>query len=330
MAERSTVNQGVYLAVETTPGDGTTPDTKVKSFDIEPGVKVDMQKFRPTGQKVHSVIIPGKEWVEWSLKGLAEYSELHYLFAGILGANQMVQPTNLVGTAESWKWNMNASDLDTVKTYSFIKGDSVIAESFNYGLLTELSLNLARTGLEIEGMGIAHELEAGASLPHPFTTPEESVMLPTDVSVYVTDTYASIAASKLTRVLSCNEKIGDRFNPVWVLDASEPSFVAHVETAPTFTYELMVEANSDGMDFLDTMRIGDTLFIRTEAISAELEANPGTPFSYRSDAATKISDVDKFSDEDGVYAIKYTLEAVYDEGEDLVVEKTLVNKATGF
>jgi hypothetical protein len=330
MAERASVTQGVYLAVETTPGDGTTPNRIVNSFSIEPGVKVDMQKFRPTGQKVNSIIVPGKEWVEASVKGLAEYSELHFLLSAMFGKNQVTQPSVVAGTAEKWMWLLNARDLDVVKTFSFVQGDSNFAESFNYGLMTELGLNMSRTGIEIEGTMIAHELETGATLPHPVTAVDEAPLLPTDVSVYLSDTYASIGSSKLTRALMCNEKIGDRHNPVWVLDAAEPSFVTHVETAPSITWELTVEANDDGMDLLDSMRVGDTLFLRTDAVSGALEANPGTPYSYRSDAATKIADVDKFSDEDGVYAIKYTLEAVYDSFTDLTVEKQLVNKSSGY
>jgi hypothetical protein len=328
MAERATVTQGVYLAVESSPGDGTTPNRQLTSFTIEPGVQVEMQKFRPTGQKLESIIVPGKEWVESSITGLAEYNELHYLLSGIYGANRTPQPS--VATAHQWSHILQARQPDEVVTFSFVQGDDNIAHSFDYGLITELGLNMSRDGIQIEGTMIAHELEVGATVPHAPTSPAEVPILPTEVSIYLSDTYGSLGSSKLTRALMCNQKIGNRHNPVWVLDASENSFVAHVETAPDFTYELTVEANDDGMDLLANMRAGDTLYCRQQAVSGVDVPSTATPFSYTCDAATKISAVDKFSDEDGVYAIKYTLSAVYDPVADLAVETELINAQSGY
>jgi hypothetical protein len=43
-----------------------------------------------------------------------------------------------------------------------------------------------------------------------------------------------------------------------------------------------------------------------------------------------VSAVNKFEDKDGVYAIQYTLDVVYDSENDLSLEMELVNGATGF
>ena len=330
MTERASVTQGVYLAVETSPGDGTTPNRILNSFSIEPGVQVEMQRFRPTGQKLESIIVPGKEWVEASVTGLAEYSELHYLLSGIYAKNQITQPSVVDTSARKWEYVLSPRQPDEIKTYSFVQGDDVIAHSFNYGLLTELELQMSRDGIQIAGAMIAHELETGATVPHAPTSATETPLLPKEVSVYLTDTFASLAASKLTRALMCNFKIGNRHNPVWVLDAANGSFVAHVELAPEVTWELTLEANDDAMSFLASMREGDTLYIRQEAISPLLAGAATEPFSYKCDAAVKIDAIDKFSDSDGVYAIKYTLKAVYDTSQSLAVETTLVNKQPGF
>lgn len=316
------------MAVESSPGDNTTPDTILNSFSIEPGVQVDMQRYRPTGTKLDTIIVPGKEWTEASLSGMAQYSELHFLLSGIYGANATPQPS--AAAAHEWKYILSARQPDEVITFSWVQGDDNIAHAFGYGLLTELGLNMSRDGIMIDGTMIGHELETGATLPHAPDSFAEVPILPTDISVYLTDTLASLSSSKLTRALQCNLKIGNRHNPVWVLDAAEKSYVAHVETAPDFTYELMLEANDDAMDLLDSMRIGDTLFCRQEAVSEVDVPSTATPFKYTCDAAVKIDAVDKFSDEDGVYAIKYTLKAVYDSVEDMSVETSLINTAAGF
>ena len=44
----------------------------------------------------------------------------------------------------------------------------------------------------------------------------------------------------------------------------------------------------------------------------------------------KVAEVNKFEDKDGVYAIQYNLACVYDSVNDLSLEMTLKNGATGF
>ncbi len=329
MTDRASVTQALYLAAESAPGDGTQPDTIVNSFDITPGAHIDFQRHRPTGQKLESIIVPGKEWTEFDLTGLAMYSELHYLLACMFGPNQVSQPSG-GGAAKTWKFILSARQPDEVLTLSWVSGDENIHEAFSYGLLTELNLNMSRDGIEIAGAGIGRELTADNSIPHAPSSLEEVPVIPKEISVYLDTAYGSLGSNKLERALMLNQRIGNRHNPVWVLDADNPSFVAHVELAPEFTYELTVEADTDGMGILDSARQGDTLYLRTTAESPVDIPTTGTPYSYQCDAAVKVAEVNKFEDKDGVYAIQYNLAAVYDSENDLSVEMELVNSAGGF
>jgi hypothetical protein len=121
--------------------------------------------------------------------------------------------------------------------------------------------------------------------------------------------------------------MGDRFNPVWVLNSANTSFVAHVEQEPTAQVTLMVEADAAGMGLLSTMRAGSTQFLRIKATSANT-AGVGNPYSLTLDQAVKVSDVGDFSDEDGVYAIEYTFDVVYDATWAKALQVELVNKQT--
>ena len=289
-----------------------------------------MQRFRPQGRKLESIIVPGKEWTEFSLNGLAEYSELHYLLAGIYGPNQVTQPTTVDTSGKRWEWILSRSAVDEVQTYGAVKGDENHAEAYSYILMTELSLELSREGIKVDGSAIGHEADFSGALPHPVTGITEYPLLPKEVNVHLTDTYASIVADKLLRALMVKHTVGDRHNPVWVLDRDEPSFVNHVELAPKLEYEITLEADDQGKTVIDSMRGGDTLYLRIDALSPEL-AGAATEFHrYRNDAAVKVADVDKFEDQDGVYAIKYTFAGVYDPVEDLSNETTLVNKQATF
>lgn len=338
MTDRASVTQALYLAVESVPGDGTAPDTIVNSFDITPGDHLDMQTHRPTGQKLDSIIVPGKEWTEFDISGLAMYSELHYLLASIFGPNQVTQPSvSGAGSASvaTWKFILSARQPDEVVTLCWVQGDENFSHGFTYGLTTELDLNMSRDGIEIAGSGIGRELildsDAGAlSIPHAPTSLPEIPVIPKEISVFLDDTHADLGSSKLSRALMLNQKIGNRHNPIWVLDAANPSYVGHVELAPDFTYELTVEANDEGMGVLTHARKGDTLYLRTLATSPTNIGTSATPYSYQCDAAVKVSDVAKFEDSDGVYAIQYTLTTVYDSVNDLSAEVTLKNGATGF
>jgi hypothetical protein len=329
MTDRASVTQALYLAAETSPGDGTQPDTIVNSFSLTPGAHIDFQKHTPTGQKLGSIVVPGKEWTEFDVTGLAMYSELHYLLACMFGPNQVSQP-GVAGAVATWKFILSARQPDEVLTLSWVSGDENIHEAFNYAFLTDLALNMSRDGIEITGAGIGRELTALNTIPHAPSSLPEAPIIPKEISVYLDDTYGAIGSTKLTRALMLNQVISNRQGPIWVLDAAEPSYVGTVELAPAVTYDLTVEANTDGMGILDHAREGDTLYMKTTATSPTDVPTSATAYSYEAKSACKVSAVNKFEDKDGVYAIQYTLDVVYDSENDLSLEMELVNGATGF
>lgn len=323
MTERASVTQGVQLGVEASPGDGHAADLVVNSFTIEPGIKVDMQKFRPTGQKVESIIVPGKEWVQCKLTGLGSYTEMQYLLAGVLGPNASPQP-GPDGAAELWKFKLNAREPDDVQTYSFEQGDTDRAHKFAYGLMQELDLTFSRDSVEVGGQLVAQQLQDDITLTaDPVTLPEVPI-LAKEVDVYLDATHAGLGSTKLQRAFKATFKLGNKANPVWTLNSAEDSFASHVETAPAVTLALLMEADDEGMAQLPTMRAGDTVFVRVKATSS-VEADTGKPYQLTLDLSGKIADVSEFSDEDGVYAIEWTLGAVYDAASGLALEATLRN-----
>jgi hypothetical protein len=327
MTERASVTQGVQLGVEATPGDGAAAELVVNSFTVEPGIKVDMQKFRPTGQKVDSIIVPGKEWVQCKLTGLGSYTEMQYLLAGVLGSATAATPAftpDADGAAELWKFKLNAREPDEVQTYSFEQGDSDRAHKFAYGLLQELDLTFSRDSVEVGGQLVAQQLQDDVTLTANPTTVPEVPILAKEVDVYLDATHAGLGSTKLQRAFKATFKLGSKVNPVWTLNSAEDSFASHVETAPAVTLALLMEANDEGMAQLPTMRAGDTVFVRVKATSP-VDAAVGKPYQFTLDLSGKIADVSEFSDEDGVYAIEWTLGAVYDAASGLALEATLRN-----
>ena len=327
MPERSALTQGVQVGVEVTPGTSVAANKLLNSVGIEPSVSVDMNRFRPMGQKFASIIVPGKEWVEADLTGVGTYSELMYMFASCLTTATPVQQA--ATTAYKTTFTPAARAEDTVKTLTVEAGGSVRAHKFTYGLVTELELTFNREGIEVGGSMIGQRLQDSITLTATPTAIEEKPILPIEIDVFLDSTSAGLGTTKLLRVLEATWTVGDRFNPVWVLNSANNSFVAHVEQEPSAQLTLLMEADTEGMAQLTQMRGGLTRFVRVKGTSADM-AGTAIPYSLTLDQAVKVSDVGDFSDEDGVYGIEWTFDMVYDSTWTKALEVAIINKQSTF
>lgn len=153
-------------------------------------------------------------------------------------------------------------------------------------------------------------------------------VLPTEIDIYLTDAYSELAtAEPLSRVLSVEWNISDRYGPLFPLRSSYGvGFASTVEIEPTLEAKIVMEADEEGMALLNIARKGDTKFMRIEAVGEAIE----DPYFYlfRTDLALKVSEVGDFSDEDGVYAIEWTLTGVKDPVWGKAIEVTVVNNVS--
>lgn len=326
MPERSALTQGVQVGVEATPGTNVAANKKFISIGIEPAVQMDPMRFRPMGSKFNTVVTPGKEWVEAELSGVGSYSEIMYLLSSVAVAPGA--PVTVDTSGRRWTFSSASAAEDTVKTLTVEQGGVVRAHKFNYGLVTELELTINRDGIEIGGAMIGQRLSDNATLTPAPTTLPEAPMLPTDFDVYLDTTSAGLGTTKLLRVLEATITYGDRFNPVWVLNSANPSFVAHVEAEPNAQITLMMEADTEGMAQLTQMRAGSSKFIRIKGTSPLLAGAATEKYSFAWDACIKVAEVGDFSDEDGVYAIEWTFDMVHDGTWGKAFSVDVVNKET--
>lgn len=327
MAERSSLSQGVQLGLESTPGTSVPADNKFISIGIEPAIKLEPYRFRPMGQKYASMVVPGKEWVEAKISGVLSYSEIVWFLASLL--EDPGTPATTDTSARTWNFSPAASAEDVVKTYTVEQGGSVRAHKFTNGIVNELEITINRDSCEVSGAMLGKALVDGITMTAAPTTPPEVPVVPTEFDVYLDSTSAGLGSTKLTRVLEATITVGDRFGPVWVLNSAEDSFVAVVEQEPTAEIKLLLEADSSGMAQLTQARAGSTKFLRIEAISDQLAGAATQKYEFTWDAAIKVKDVGDFSDEDGVYAIEWTFEQVYDGAWGKVMDVTVINKETG-
>lgn len=326
MPERASIAQGVQIGVESTPGTNVAANKQLQSIGISAAVQMEPQRFRPMGSKFATIIVPGKEWVEAEIEGVGSYSELLHLFASCLVSPGA--PATLDTTARKWTFSPANSVEDTVKTLTVEQGGAVRAHKFNYGLVTDLEITMNRDEVSVGGTMIGQRLSDGITMTAGPTALPQVPIIPNEIDVWLDTTSAGLGATKLVRVLETVISIGSRFNPVWVLNTANTSFVSHVEVEPAAEITIMLEADAEGMAFLTQMRAGSTKFMRIKGTSPTLAGAATEVYSMTWDAAVKVKEFGEFSDEDGVYAVEMTLEQVYDSTWGKAFTVDLVNKET--
>lgn len=309
--ERATVTQQYQIGVESTPGTAV-PANKVLptvTFDYKPKAEVDL--IRPNGWKFPSATFLNKEWAEGKVEGKPCYNALAYLLAGVLKKVAAQQP-DATGAPSVYQWTMQPelSAEDTVATFTVERGSSVRADRMSYGIIPEFSLSLDRSKAELGGSVIGGAFEDGITLTADPSEVPVAPLLPGHVDVFLDESFANLGNTKLTRLLSAEFAISNRFGPLWVLDTDQTSWAAKVEKAPTVTMKLKMEADAVGMSPLAKLRAGDTVFLRLQATGPEIEG--GLHYGLQIDMPAKVSEEPSdFSDQDGVYAIEWTFHAVY-------------------
>lgn len=322
MTERSTVSQVVQIGVETTPGTSVAASKRLQSLSIEPSINATVNRFRPQGSKYETVAAIGKELVGAQLSGTGTYDEIIYPLSSVLTTGVH---TTLAGDGEQWVFTPAVFSEDTPKTFTVEYGSDVRAHKFTYGMVTEFGIDISRDSVGLSGALMGRRITDGITLTAAPTTFPLVPMLPNSFDVFVDDTFAGIGSTKLGRALTCNWRIGNRSNPVWVIDSAQSSFVAHVETVPTLECSMMLEADTAGMAYLDDLRSGGTIFTRILSTGPAIPDAASDVYSFQIDMPSKIVNTGGFSDQDGVYAIEWTLTGTPDEDLGSALEVTVVN-----
>lgn len=325
MPERSTIAQVVQIGVESTPGTGVPANKQFLSTGVSPAIKVDMQRFRPMGQKFPTVLTPGKEWVEAKIEGSGSYTELTYLLASIL--TDPGAPTTVDVSARKYTYNPLATSEDSPKTYTIEQGSANRAGKFSNAIINELEIDFERAGgIDVKGSILGQRYQDGITMTATPTAITQQPILPTDIDIYIDPTSGALGTTKMTRALKCSWKISNRWGMLWPLNSAIPSFAATVETEPQSEIKLMVEADTQGMANLAFLRAGGTQFMRISATSPVLAGSTTQKYSVILDQAVKVSDVAEFADQDGIYAIEWTFEMTYDGGWAKYLTASVVNQ----
>jgi hypothetical protein len=310
MPELATVASSIQIGPEVTPGTGVAASKLLSYLSLDPGIEIGFNRYRPMGQKVAGTIVPGMDSTTWAVSGQGSYSELIYPFCSAI---QNVTPTTVDTTARLWTFTPAARTEDTVKTYTVEVGGATRAQKAAYVLFTGVELTFNRSaGVTLGGAAIGQNIQDNITMTASPTGVEDVPILPTHLDAYVDNTSAGIGTTKLTRDFNAVVRITDRFNPVWPMNSTLPSYGSHVEKELTAQVEITVEADTQGMGFLADARAGSTRFIRLAAVSTALAGSTTAKYQLVIDVAGKVSAINAFGDNDGVKVLTYTFDMVYD------------------
>lgn len=316
MAERSSISQSVQIGVETVPGTAVAAGKRLQSIGVKLGPKVDSKPNLPIGQKYPSLVVVGKEWSEADLEGTnPSYTELPYVFASLMSAPTITQVMDGVTPTSGYKYVFDSATFgdDAPKTYTIEQGSSVRAHRVANAIITAFNLDWSRDEVKVGGSVLASSLQDGVTLTATPTSLPQVPVRPSTLSVYLDPTSAALGTTKLTRALKGSIKISDRFGPLWVVDAANPSFVNTVEIEPKVEFSLMQMADAAAMANLVTMRAGGTQFMRLEGAGPTIYTGAITvKHKFTLDLAGQIGDIEPFEDADGVYAITWKFSVVND------------------
>lgn len=324
MAERATIGQTQQIGLETTEGTSVAANKQLQSLSFALSPQIETQRFKPMGAKFDSLVIPGKDYSQADISGLAVYDELQYLLCSAL---VKVTPTVSGTTGQLWTFEPSNTTEDTVATYTVEQGSSVRAQKATGVLVTDFNIVFNRDSIEVGGTALGQFFTDGITLTATPTALPLVPVLPTQTSVYLDTTYAGLGTTKLLRVLEAEVGLASRFGPLWVLNAALTSYAAHIETEPDATFRLLLEADAVGMGLLTTLRAGSTSYVRVEAVGGVIGAGPAT-YKLTIDLPVKWEEVSSLDDSDGVYAAELQGRVAHDAGAGKNFSVKLINAQT--
>ena len=310
MPARADVNIQTQLGVETTSGTSIAADKRMPSLDIDISPELTKQFFRGSGYKFNTIGVMNKAWAVGSFKGPLSYTELAY----VLSSYSNYAAPGTIGTGgKVWTFNPAISGEDTIKSYTIEHGDASDASKATYGIFNSLDIDITRDSGTISGSVLARGFSVGNTLTVTPTTVANTPVSMNDMSIYLDSTSAGLGTTKLTDVFHLGVKLPAKYNPKWVIDASQTSWADIVSQYMTAKVTLECEFTSQMRTLYNTLKADNVgnYFLRATAVGENIGA--GADQTFRLSAALQLTDAKENRKGNGdVYAYNFEFEIMAD------------------
>jgi hypothetical protein len=312
MPDNATLNQALQIGMQSvfnTP----VPATKVmKSFGIDLGPHIETDTYFPNGNIFPTSSGLIQEWTEGDLSGVLTYTEVVYPLSALLGPATITTPGGAT-TAKEWEWAPAANAVLNPVLMTVEKGSSVYAVNVPDALLTGFNIGWSRTDrIEIGGSVMGKRLTKGATLTAIGANPTVEIVrvMPPQIDVFYDASYAGLGTTKQLRAFSAGISLDDLYGAVWPMNSALTGHDGYIPQQPSSESTMQLMADAAGLAFLDSVRAGDTGYLRIKATGPIIEA--AIAYEFTVDMAVQVSDVGTFEDSNGVYAIPWTFQPVDD------------------
>lgn len=224
---------------------------------------------------------------------------------------------------------LSADDIDIEAALAAVVGDGNVTAvgDLAAGVVVEFAGDLAQTDVTLtatdtfdDGEAVAEALAAGVEVAEL----DGPVIAAGHITVYADEDAEDIGTTPLGRVMALTLAHTGRQAPVWTLNRAHGSYATQVETDPTLEASITVAADAEGMALLEAARRQAKRYIRIEAVGPTIEGTD-VAHSVTVDLVARVSTVGEFSDEQGVYAIPFTLAPVAGDPDMPSNELTVIN-----
>lgn len=306
MSEKASIFQGIQIGIEATPLTPVPANKKLLACSVVPSVSVDISSFVAQGNKYASFASLNKDWSVVDIAGLLTYNEILYLLVSLLS-----QPTPAqqgATTAYKWPFVSDTDGEDAGKHFTVEQGDVNSAWRVPGVRVAGLAFTFNRNEVSISGTGLGGIMETGITLTAAPTSLTPKPVIPPHVKFYMADTQAGLAgASAMTRGFSFVFNLADKIGLSWPVGVDNPVIL---EQKPKLEHKLKLATDSVGIGLLATMRTGATKWIRVKAEGETIEST--YKHTFQVDLPVQITNVGKFEDQEGIYAMEYTLLGIHD------------------
>lgn len=163
MVAKSSIFQRAQIGLESTPGTLGTVNRRMPNLMVALNSKWDTKKYRGQGKKATSVVAVNRFWTEGSYDGPLTYGELTWILASLFG--KPAAPTAGAGGAQTWVFGPTISNPDPIASYTIETGDFSSGYRTRYGLITDGTFALDRSGdQKVSGKILGQQFEKGVLL----------------------------------------------------------------------------------------------------------------------------------------------------------------------
>lgn len=307
---RSTVNQQVQIGPEATPGTAVACGKLLTAFTWTLGPKVTTKQFRGTGRQYASASAELTSMSAGKISGPGDFGQLIYPFSSLWGSGSpaLHSPST---TVYDWIWTpgVTGSYAANAKTFTLQVGDAVDVEQYTYLTFTGFNYSFGRKQEVMIGADfMAQTFTDGASLTATPTVVEQVPMVGAQMDIYLDSTSSGIGTTKLTDVMKCEYKASGYYDGYWPVNRADTSFSNLLDKEKTHTLELIVQANSTGVGYKATyLDVGARCYVQVKGTGPVLDSGNALNAAMTHQMACFVTNMAEFADEDGVYAVKYSL-----------------------